>query len=331
MGEQIPPFLKPLDDIVDRDEGLPYISTVLHHTKPLGAAHTLWWPFTMPRSSESSATVILFIPGNPGLLGFYPPFLSDIHARARSSSTPLAILAHSHIGHSPGVEDTETRYTLDSVGLTAQVASAIEAVDLIKDTFGNNTKIVVIGHSVGSWITLKVLKSRPEDVTEVFLLFPTISQIASTPNGHRLSWVFRSPFPRIISRLSPVARILPTTLLSLLFRGWPLPQLHVLKSLINSPMTIFSALTMAHDEMKTIRELDVALLDEYRHRICMYFAEDDDWVGEQREAILAAFQADPGTVRIVHGHPDIPHAFCINHGEPLASQCFEWLIEAGLL
>jgi hypothetical protein len=69
---------------------------------------------------------------------------------------------------------------------------------------------------------------------------------------------------------------------------------------------------MAHEEMQTIRDLDRSLLEEHKHRICVYFADRDDWVGEQREAIIQAFQADPGHTRIVRGGSDIPHAFCIS-------------------
>lgn len=69
---------------------------------------------------------------------------------------------------------------------------------------------------------------------------------------------------------------------------------------------------MSDDEMKSIRELDVALLNENRRRIWMYFAEKDDWVGEEREVVIRAFDPDPGTIRVVHGERDIPHAFCIS-------------------
>lgn len=69
---------------------------------------------------------------------------------------------------------------------------------------------------------------------------------------------------------------------------------------------------MANDEMNIIQDLDVALLDAHKHRLFIYFAEEDDWVGEQREVLLRAFEADPGSVRVVHGHLDIPHAFCIS-------------------
>jgi hypothetical protein len=99
---------------------------------------------------------------------------------------------------------------------------------------------------------------------------------------------------------------------------------------------------MAHDEMQRITELDVDLLRAHSEDTCYFFAQNDDWVGEQRSVVLAAFDGPPDAVRVVHGTNDIPHAFCISedslsqlspcaeyctpeHGEEIASQCFEWL------
>jgi len=69
---------------------------------------------------------------------------------------------------------------------------------------------------------------------------------------------------------------------------------------------------MACDEMETIRDLDVPLLFANTHRLRLYFAERDDWVGEQRELIMQVLDQDKGSLRIVHGDRDIPHAFCIS-------------------
>ena len=64
--------------------------------------------------------------------------------------------------------------------------------------------------------------------------------------------------------------------------------------------------------MKTITRLDERLVDEHQHRLWLYFAERDDWVGNGREVIIGAFHPDHEAVRVVHGEADIPHAFCIS-------------------
>jgi pimeloyl-ACP methyl ester carboxylesterase len=91
-------------------------------------------------------------PGNPGLLDFYIPFLSSIHDKA--SSTSLTILAHAHAGHTPGIGDGD----MDALryDLTTQIQNVIDAFDAIKLTFGTNIKVILLGHSVGSWLALQV-------------------------------------------------------------------------------------------------------------------------------------------------------------------------------
>lgn len=69
---------------------------------------------------------------------------------------------------------------------------------------------------------------------------------------------------------------------------------------------------MADDEMKTIRDLDVGLLKEHHDRLYYYYAQYDDWVGKERDAVLEALNDAESPVKIVHGHQDIPHAFCIS-------------------
>jgi hypothetical protein len=146
----------------------------------------------------------------------------------------------------------------------------------------------------------------------------------------------------VIVLLSLMARFLPTTVLAKLFPSWPTAQLLILQSFIRSPNAVRSSLCMAHDEMKSIRELDVQLIREKTHHLWMYFAERDDWVGENREHIVEAFSDNEVHIKIVHGDRDIPHAFCISmwnarlcqslliiilsdHGEKLAAQCFDWM------
>ncbi|KAJ7786128.1 hypothetical protein B0H16DRAFT_1355289 [Mycena metata] len=289
--EELPPFLVPFGQATKTDprEG------VFNHSN-LGPAHSLWW-----NSDGPPEAVFLFIPGNPGLVQFYTEFLGLL----RSEHPHLAVFAHAHLGHTPGIFS-------DKHSLSAQVESAIQALDAVHTIFPA-AKIILSGHSVGSWIALQVLKARPSDISQVFLLCPTITHIADTPNGRRLSWFFRSPLPRLISWLSYLTRPLP---LSLLF-PWPVLQITVLRSLLNDPATIFACLSMAHEEMVTIREVDLTLLEEHGHKIYLYFAAKDDWVSTYEAKITRLFDAS----RVERA--DVPHAFCLHHGAKVAA----WVAE----
>lgn len=123
---------------------------------------------------------------NPGLLEFYISFLSAVWEQCSSSN--FAILAHAPIGHTPGIDDDSHRPDPGIVGLTSQVDAILEVITAIRSTFGPSPKLVLVGHSIGSWLLLQALKNLPtREISATFLLFPTISQIARTPNGRRLS------------------------------------------------------------------------------------------------------------------------------------------------
>lgn len=66
---------------------------------------------------------------------------------------------------------------------------------------------------------------------------------------------------------------------------------------------------MAHDEMRTITELDVSLLKQHSAKLWVYYAEKDDWVGGEREKFIQSLGSDP--VRVIHCKHGVPHAFCI--------------------
>jgi len=104
------------------------------------------------------------------------------------ASSKLAIIAHTHLGHCPDLASNDyIRQAPDCYGLNAQVQALLEIFDAIRATFGPDTKTLLTGHSMGSWLALQVLKSRREAAASAFLLFPTISHIADTPNGRSFS------------------------------------------------------------------------------------------------------------------------------------------------
>jgi len=142
----LPPFLRKIDPSA-ADDGA-YTEAVFTHSDGLGSAHSIWWHPAVPLAES---TVILFVPGNPGLAAFYTEYLSEL----RSRSPHLAILAHSMLGHTPKVLDQSVFTDPSSVGLPAQVKGAVEALDAVKQTL-QPKNIVLVGHSLGGWLCLQV-------------------------------------------------------------------------------------------------------------------------------------------------------------------------------
>lgn len=96
----------------------------------------------------SKSITLSIYAGNPGLLDFYTPFLTAIYEKA---SHKLDILGHASVGHTPAIDRSQEDPS--ATCLRAQVDAILEIVDTIKPAY---TRIVVAGHSAGSWITAQV-------------------------------------------------------------------------------------------------------------------------------------------------------------------------------
>ena len=112
---------------------------------------------------------------------------------------------------------------------------------------------------------------------------------------------------------------------TMIYPNWPTPQLNVLRDLLRSPTAIYACLRLADEEMKTITGLDEELMIEHQHKLWLYFAEHDNWVGDSREEIIETFHPDHGAVRVAHGEGDIPHAFCISESGVWLAGISRWL------
>lgn len=118
-----------------------------------------------------------------------------------SLTVKWSYIVASHLGHSAGdhVTDTSRMYTLEE-----QVESKIAILDRLREQYPAGTRFILAGHSMGSWLALRVLKARPNHgIERLFELFPTIHRIADTPNGRKMQvisdWNSFCP-PEIVKR-----------------------------------------------------------------------------------------------------------------------------------
>jgi len=82
-----------------------------------------------------------------------------------------------------------------------------------------------------------------------------------------------------------------------------------MQRLIQSPFSVFAALTLAHDEMQTIKALDVELLHELKSRIKWLYGLVDEWVGIQGDEVVRHLGREVAAKNLQYA--DLPHAFCI--------------------
>ncbi|XP_048519496.1 lipid droplet-associated hydrolase isoform X4 [Dendroctonus ponderosae] len=105
---------------------------------------------------ESPATIkelIILIPGNPGVVGFYKQFANSLYEK-----TDIPVWCLSHAGHNlaensitklPNFTEHRNLY-----GLKGQVK---HKVDFLEKYLPHDAKVYLIGHSIGSYMALEVL------------------------------------------------------------------------------------------------------------------------------------------------------------------------------
>ena len=73
----------------------------------------------------------------------------------------------------------------ESINLPLSLEQITHKQIFLEEHIPSKSKIILIGHSIGAYIILHLLKncSRATDVTKSILLFPTIERMAISPSG----------------------------------------------------------------------------------------------------------------------------------------------------
>lgn len=250
----------------------------------------------------SSSAVFSLTSGNPGIPDYYTAFLTHLHSQLPDTH---AILAASHAGGDPHLPVPAT-----PLNLTEQVTAKVELVDTLrsslnawaKHTSSPEPTFAISAHSVGTWMTVEVMKRVRDQVNAAYLLFPTLAWIGQSYNGRKMWPVFRWPLLYILPYLTYLfAYIAPYTALH-----------HGSKALISSFGTLSHVLALARDEMTTMGAPDLpffksqALLPSGEGVHSIWSAKNGDgWVGKEGPMIQEALGED----RVVEVHA--PHAFVL--------------------
>ncbi|KAF8977032.1 hypothetical protein BGZ46_007706 [Entomortierella lignicola] len=288
---------------------------------------TLWWPARdTPKNSggEPQHTVLFMIPGNPGLIDYYVPFLQTVHDTCQGK---IDIFGASHLGHSAGshVTDTSKLFTLED-----QVENKIAIVDKLREMYPVGTRFILAGHSMGTWLALQVLKARPNHgIERLFQLFPTIHRIADTPNGRKLKFLFKPASRSIAGGTVSVLRFIfsaPSVLRSIvgLLANQEKDMAEVTAHKLLYSSVVKNCLFLASQEMEMIKIMDRELIEEHASKFVFYYGKTDEWSPienyyEMRDEFpkIKSFLCEQGMV----------HAFVLGHGEAMGLLVGGWINE----
>ena len=156
--------------------------------------------------SSRDSLLVFFITGNPGLIEYYRTFLTLCFDSLRSNYSDLHIKVAGTSLRGFGVQDNDHQHQAnDGAEGPYDLEQQIEHIgQMLERTIqsharqGSSTKVLLMGHSVGSYILLEVLRRRKQSPTTQQLsndakviggicLFPTVTHIAKSPSGKKFS------------------------------------------------------------------------------------------------------------------------------------------------
>ncbi|KAL1860173.1 hypothetical protein Plec18167_004287 [Paecilomyces lecythidis] len=214
----------------------------------------------------------------------------------------------------------------------------------------NRQKVILIGHSVGAYIAMEILRrhreekvqdgEEPFDIIGAVLLFPTVIDIAKSAAGKRLTWLLYF-IPQLALVASLVVRFLtfafPDWALRALVRfvmgNPPSSALESTLSFLNSERGVRQALHMAADEMRTITSdkwsddiWGTSTAGRPPSRLVFYFGRNDHWVAERtRDEIIESRGSSKDGPTMMVCEDSIPHAFCIRHSSIMARKVAQFI------
>jgi len=236
---------------------------------------------------HSSKHIVLVIPGNPGVPCFYEGFVKALNAKL-STDVPVWVIGHA--GHVQPPKNLDIAMPSDQkwaecYSLTAQIQHKAE---FIKKYIPEDAHLHIIGHSIGAWIVLNLLKNNDIDkrIQRCYLIFPTIEYMAETRNGVFfnnfvsriasvlifLSWIFTTMFPVIVQTFM--------IRWSGLFYGIPMIPARSVKAVrqMLNPRALHKIIYLAKEEMKYVREPDDETISKHIDKLWFYYGASDGWV-----------------------------------------------------
>lgn len=249
--------------------------------------------------------VVLLIPGNPGCITFYENFILSLKSQL---GIPVIGISHAHHQREALTGSPSSRLFLTDVyDLQQQIQHKI---DFVNDYFDEDTEILLIGHSIGAYICLKIMQhfrnsnNVNRNFVHSFLLMPTVERMRVSPQGQQMI-LFLKHLRYLVMFLHVIfTSILPDIVIRRIFvRNDPDCIQRGAKSLC-ATRCFNNVFYMAANELKVVDQLDKDLIQESLSSATFYYTPGDHWApesyGEQLKARFPKADVIIGTEGMTH-------------------------------
>lgn len=201
-------------------------------------------------------------------------------------------------------------------------------LDLIENCINKNSKIHLIGHSIGAWMIVELLHKNShliDRVSSVNLLFPTIQKMAESSSGKFVNNVLRRIYKFVVF-LSTLLYLLPKQVLSyiigvyLCIKSLP-PNLNSAIMKILNPDVLENVFHLAFNEMDTVVSLNIEGMHRIKHLTNVVYASHDGWVPVEYMEDLKQFTPH---LRLREAH-NVDHAFVLKSSKEVAGIVAEFI------
>ncbi|KAJ4309184.1 hypothetical protein N0V84_011650 [Fusarium piperis] len=289
----------------------------------------------LPSERHNVAThhaLIYYVCGNPGLIEYYTDFLKLLRGLLDKveHDTAYDIYGRNLFGF---VDEEHEPFGLENQpwDLNGQIEGIYEDVAARHVDSKPYDFVILMGHSVGSYICVEIFHRHLEsperaphlNLRHGFLLFPTLTHIARSPSGLRVT-ALRRAVPFLDTTTHIVARLLlgfltvaGLTWLVQRVMGFTPSAASVTARWLKSRDGVRQAVHLGMSELETIceerwsEELWAASQGPKGDapRFFVFYAKSDHWVDDgEREGFIERRRG--GVTRIEVDDGDIPHAFC---------------------
>ncbi|OAA75931.1 hypothetical protein LEL_05615 [Akanthomyces lecanii RCEF 1005] len=317
---------------------------------------------SLPSSRQSiskSHGLIYFVPGNPGVVEFYTDFLRSLRAMLDKTENDTAYDIHGRNLLGFCDDDHES---FSSQNQPFELDAQVDGIwaDIASQRRGDNNdqpydSIILIGHSIGAYIVVETFHRQSIDpkadlnLEHGFLLFPTISYIARSPSGLKITALQQSSYlPGVEENLHRIAKALvyfvPQSTLQWLwgnYLGFSAAAATALAEWLKSRDGLWQAIHLGRSELKSVvkDKWDDTLWDaaptagsgDVAPKFFFFYGKHDHWVdNDLRDAFIARHKArgdSPGRPSLEVDTGDIAHAFCTREDTSLqvAEKVHSWV------
>ncbi|XP_069829215.1 lipid droplet-associated hydrolase isoform X2 [Dendropsophus ebraccatus] len=286
------------------------------------------WRDLQKTSDEAPPKLLFFIiPGNPGVVGFYKTFMQSLYC-GLNGKYPVWAISHAGLCTPPrGMDMTdENNHQIDDVyGLNGQIEHKLY---FLKQNVPADIKLVLIGHSIGCYIILEMMKRSPElKVFKSILLFPTIERMAQTPQGRVMAPLLCS-LRYVVYMPMYLISLLPDFMKTFLVKFALRSIKSVDETVVGASLNLFkmecaaNAMYMGSQEMVEVLERDNDTIKQHLNKLIFYYGATDNWCPVQYyEDIRKDFPK--GNIWLCD--KGYRHAFVLDSSKEVASLVINWM------